>query len=119
MNRHRAIVGIALACVVIAIGIVVFRKAIADVVAPLIFAENTKYAPGYDETKFRSISKGVSKANVRTRLGDPLAARTFADGETVWYYSEQAAATDNYFVRNVVFDRDGHVVRTFAEFYLD
>lgn len=119
MNRHRAIFGIALACVVIATSIVVFRKTIANVVAPLIFAENTKYAPGYNEAKFRSISRGVSKANVRARLGDPLATRTFADGETVWYYSEQAAATDNYFVRNVAFDRDGRVVRTFAEFYLD
>lgn len=92
---------------------------LAEVVLPLIMDERTRYASGYREEAFRAVKRGASEATVRAQLGEPLARHSFPDGETVWYYSQQATGTDNYHLRNVVLDRRGTVMRKVSEFYVD
>jgi len=98
---------------------IVFRKDITDAALSFYFSQRTRYAAKYNEREFRKIVAGDSQQAVRRRLGEPLAVRVFPDGEIVWYYTEQKTGTDNYFVRNVLFDRRGVVNRTYSEFYLD
>jgi hypothetical protein len=98
---------------------VALRETVAELVLPLIMDERTTYAPGYREEAFCALKRGASQATVLAQLGEPLARHSFPDGETVWYYSKQTTGTDNYHLRNVVFDHRGAVVRKVAEFYVD
>lgn len=86
---------------------------------PLIYDERTRYAAGYTEEGFRSLKAGVSKDDVLRVLGEPLSRREIAGGRSIFYYSEQATARDNYLVRNVVFDSQGRLLERHAEFYVD
>ena len=95
------------------------KATVAEIILPLIMDERTTYAPTYREEAFRAVKRGASEATVRAQLGEPLARRSFPDGETIWYYSQQATGTDNYHLRNVVFDSRGAVVRKVSEFYVD
>jgi hypothetical protein len=95
------------------------RESMAEVVLPLLLDENTRYARDYRENIFRALKPGTTEASVHEKLGEPLARRSLPDGETVWYYSEQATATDNYLLRNVVFDGQGRLLRKVTEFYVD
>lgn len=95
------------------------KETVAEIVLPLIMDERTRYAPAYREEAFRAVKRGASEAAVLGQLGEPLARHSFPDGETVWYYSQQVTGTDNYHLRNVVFDSRGVVVRKVAEFYVD
>ena len=90
-----------------------------DSILPLVMSDGTQYAPGFDEARFRELRPGASMAEVRRVLGEPLLLQTFDDGETVFYYSRQRDARDNYRLRNVVFDGSGRMKRRVAEFYLD
>lgn len=90
-----------------------------QVILPIIYDEKTRYAPGYREEAFRSLKPGMSEEEVRKLLGEPLSRRTIPDGRTVLYYSEQATPTDNYLMRNLVFDDQGRLLERRAEFYVD
>jgi outer membrane protein assembly factor BamE (lipoprotein component of BamABCDE complex) len=99
------------------------RRGAAGVWIVLLLAgcadDGTRYAPGFDEARFRELRPGASMSEVKRVLGEPLLQQTFADGETVFYYSRQRDARDNYRIRNVVFDGSGRMIRRVAEFYLD
>ncbi|HEY2092420.1 MAG TPA: outer membrane protein assembly factor BamE [Thermoanaerobaculia bacterium] len=92
---------------------------VGEVLFPMICPERTRYASAYREEAFRSVKPGMTEHDVQRSLGEPLLRKTFPDGETVWYYSKQSTERDNYFVRNIVFDQRGRVVRCDAEFYMD
>ena len=92
---------------------------IGEVVLPLIYEEHTKYAAGYREEAFWSLTPGMSEQEVRQALGDPLSRRPIRDGRWVLYYSEQATATDNYWMRNLIMDERGRLLERRAEFYVD
>jgi len=92
---------------------------LADFILPSVMSDGTQYASGFDESRFRELQRGASMGEVKRALGEPLLQKTFADGETVFYYTRQQDERDNYRLRNVVFDRSGRVVRRVAEFYID
>lgn len=93
--------------------------ALAEFVLPIFLSEKTRYAPWYTERAFHSLKVGDTMDHVRTMLREPLDQRHFPDGDTVWYYSEQATALDNYLARNVVFDERGRLSHMHAQFYVD
>lgn len=95
------------------------RATAGDMILPLIVDEHTRYAAGYREESFRALRLGASEATALSQLGEPLARRSFADGRTIWYYSEQATGTDNYLQRNLTFDSRGKLVRKYSRFYVD
>jgi hypothetical protein len=89
------------------------------IILSLLAGERTTYAPGFDEARFRALSRGTSQTDVISRLGEPLDRHRFASGNTLFRYSTPQSARDNYLVRNVVFDRNGRIVAKQAEFYFD
>jgi outer membrane protein assembly factor BamE (lipoprotein component of BamABCDE complex) len=94
-------------------------RAVTEWVLTLVSSEQTRYGGRYSERAFRNLKAWQSTAEVLSALGEPLARRHFNDGTSIWYYSEQKNQRANYLIRNVVFDKDGHLRRTFAEFYVD
>jgi hypothetical protein len=95
------------------------RATAGDMILPFFLDEHTRYAAGYREENFRALKLGASEATAQSQLGEPLARRSFADGRTIWYYSEQATGTDNYLQRNLTFDSRGRLVRKYSRFYVD
>ena len=74
---------------------------------------NTKYATGFTETAFRTISAGTTCDEVGLTLGEPLEKLRRPDKQ-IWYYAEQADSRANYFLRNVHFDGSCRVTRVYA-----
>jgi hypothetical protein len=79
---------------------------------------DTRYAPRYDERRFRSIKPGATAAEVVTLLGEPLSRRNWGDGTTIWYYSDPGPS-QNYFVRVLIFSPEDRVIARKADCYLD
>lgn len=52
----------------------------------LLISEDTEYAPGYSLKAFRSLEVGLSEAQTRAALGDPLEQRS-VEAYTQWLYS--------------------------------
>jgi hypothetical protein len=100
-----------------------FKRAVAynagQLVLPHVYDEHTRYAPGFKEETFESLPLGTSEADVRKALGEPLERHVTPDGRRVLAYSQQATGQDNYWVRTLVFDVDGRLVRRVADFYVD
>jgi hypothetical protein len=92
---------------------------VVQLILPVIYDERTRYAPGYQEEVFRSLKPGVGEEEARKLLGEPLSKRTLADGRRILYYSEQQTPTDNYLMRTLVFDGQGHLLERHSEFYVD
>ena len=83
--------------------------------------DRIEYAPGYSEKTFLSVTPGMSDAQVRALLGQPLAERRDPMPET-WDYSKEKPMTCRWFrcvmllsdVDRVVFGTDGLVVAAFG-----
>lgn len=88
-----------------------------DGVSAVAASQETRYAPGFTEEKFREVAVGQSREDVRTRLGEPLKAWTVASSEH-WAYSDSPSDGD-YWVRRVSFDSSGRVSEVAAELYVD
>jgi hypothetical protein len=96
-----------------------WKEAVGEVVLPLFDKNDTEYAPGFKEEVFRSVEMGFSQDEVKRRLGEPLSSKTFADGNTCWYYSRHGKKSKSYFLRLLEFDGKGILVARRAEFYVD
>jgi hypothetical protein len=89
----------------------------------------TIYAHGFSESKFRRIEKGMSKAEVRRILGNPLTGNANGhiegalDDENTWSYADldctKIPAGDDdrvtntwYKIRDISFDKTGRMQKT-------
>jgi len=85
-------------------------------------SDATIYAPGFSDSKFRRIEKGMSRAEVQSILGKPLThIEWLMEDESKWYYAfldsakiphDDRVTNTWYKVRVVDFDGAGRVVRT-------
>lgn len=74
--------------------------------------EDTVYAPGYSYWGFRSVEPGMTKAEVRALLGEPLGmGRLYVNGDEIWWYSESPSSSD-FRVRSVSFSRGAVTEKT-------
>lgn len=84
----------------------------------------TIYASGFTDSKFRLVSKGMSKAEVQNILGKPLTnVEGVSDDQNRWFYAYLDRAkipnddrvTNTWFkVREVDFDKSGRVEETLS-----
>jgi hypothetical protein len=82
-----------------------------------VFGEDTVYAPGYTDRLFRKVAVGMTVANVKGLLGEPLSSNPTHEGReygTFWCYSESPSM--NSFRSRAVKMRNGVVVGSYAEF---
>ena len=86
-----------------------------------VLYEDTAYAPGYSDAKWRQVSVGMSEEEVHRILGAPQkrwvtdAPKSTSDFGERWSYSPG----DTNFRCRVLLFRAGRVVEKHSEFYLD
>jgi outer membrane protein assembly factor BamE (lipoprotein component of BamABCDE complex) len=68
----------------------------------------TRYAPLYNESTFRTLLVGMTEEEVVRRLGRPLSV-VGKDMTEIWYYSEPLKSK-NYSHRVVVFDKHKQLI---------
>jgi hypothetical protein len=107
------------ALVVVAI---LFQKTTLDgwqgVFLPLLSeSSETVYAPRYSYFAFRRVRIGMTVAEVRDLIGEPLKIAVRPSGD-VWVYSDSPASR-SYRMREVMFDPRGRVAEVVAEFVFD
>ena len=90
-----------------------------ELVTSMVFAEDTVYAPGFDERAFRTVEIGDGREAVLERLGEPL-ERWNAEptGVETWSYTA-SPGSHSYWLRSIRFDDHGRVSEKNAEFYVD
>jgi hypothetical protein len=93
MTRRSALITVAIG-VVLGIAHFATLDGIVGVLDPLLYATDTRYAPGYSDAAFRRVTSGMQAQQVRELLSTPL--------QEVWDYG----GTPSCFVRVV----DGVVV---------
>ena len=78
------------------------------------------YAPGYSEAAFNCVQPGMSQSEVLALLGQPLVKHSSSHPETgeIWRYSE-APPDKNYWLRIVVFDKNGVVTKKEGHYFVD
>ena len=89
--------------------------------------DTTTWAPGYSDSKFMSISPGMSTNQVLQILGPPLLHEGHDYPEQYWYYTtgnDGARGGTSYcdgstHGRLVVFDKDRHVTYKKKWYYFD
>jgi len=83
----------------------------------LLLKEDTEYASGYTDAGWRSIQVGMTQADVRAVLGEPLQVWQNRSGSVSMRWSRSPGST-NYRSRVLLLEND-RVVKKHAEFYLD
>jgi hypothetical protein len=78
----------------------------------LVACDNATYAPGFSEDAFRKVQLGMSLAEVKALLGEPLESQESTPGE-VWRYGEIAGPAQG--PRTWVFQLAGNPVVVFGE----
>jgi hypothetical protein len=86
-------------------------------VLPLLFREDTEYAPGYSPAGFRSLRPGMSQDDVFDVLGPPLEKYALEGGREGWRWS-RSRGDRSYRVRVAIFET-GEVSEIIHKFYLD
>ncbi len=81
-----------------------------------VLGDDTVYAEGYSDAKFRQVALGSSQQEVLSILGPPLGTGVH-NGESILRYA-RSAHDSNYHVRVIVL-RDGRVSEKLHEFYVD
>lgn len=88
----------------------------------------TRFAPGYSDSAFRNIERGVNKGRVFDLLGEPLDKETYGPCQTmptasdcaeIWYYSTSSGESGDYSIRAVELGGDGVVRRRLSSLTLD
>jgi SmpA / OmlA family len=85
-----------------------------------LYGYGTVYSPGYSESRFNSIRKGMTRQQVETIMGPPL-TKTIAEyqgGDEMWAFSDQPSITSNYWQRWVIFNK-GQVSIIVKDFWID
>ena len=94
------------------------REKLEEGLGPLVDRPQTQFAPALREEVFYSLPLGSSKSQVLRDLGPPLGSRVCPNGTICWDYSAAAASDASYFVRVLVFDGSGSLVRKRMGFVL-
>ena len=81
-----------------------------------LLGDDTIYAEGYSDVKFRQVALGSSQEEVLSILGPPLETGVH-NGESILRYAK-SAQDSNYRVRVIVL-RNGRVLDKRHEFYVD
>jgi len=98
---------------------VVLQVELYDGILSVLLPEDTQYAGGYDETRFRQLGLPAPAADVVRELGPPLQRLSRPGGGEAWIYSRSPRDT-HYRVRVVHVDIDGGVATDkLHEFYVD
>lgn len=81
--------------------------------------EQTEYATGFDERRWKLVRAGMAETDVVGLLGPPL--ERFADdsGSSQTLFYSRGAADGSHWHRSVTLDRSGRVVRVTGLFYYD
>lgn len=82
-----------------------------------LLPEDTAYAPGYDEARFRALAAPTSAATALEQLGEPLYRSVARDGTETWVYSR--SPSDTHYRERVLHLRGGTVIEKHHEFYVD
>jgi hypothetical protein len=90
---------------------------VAGVFWSLGFEEDTEYAPGYSDSAFRKIHKGMSRTEVLAILGPPLRTVDQGAGRESLAYSR--SPRDKSYRERVVILENGKVFRIIQQFYVD
>jgi hypothetical protein len=90
---------------------------ISGVFWSLCFREDTEYAVGYSDARFREVEIGMTENDVTQLLGAPLETRSLENDMESWRYSRSPTDT-SYRIRSVLFER-GRVEAIYHEFYVD
>ncbi len=84
---------------------------------PLVFSEDTEYAPGYSAAAFEQLRPGMSEHEVLALVGPPLEKYSIPQSGDVWQWT-RSPGSNSYRERVVVFT-NGRVSATRHEFYID
>ena len=87
---------------------------------------DTRFAPGYSESAFDSLTVGMTAEDVQQKLGTPLFTHTNRDGAIQWGYTDDGKcivgdwklADFAWLGREVTF-RDGTVTQVHKQVYCD
>jgi len=79
--------------------------------------DSTVYSPGYSEENFNAVVSGMNLRGVEALLGRPFRASEVADGQRLEY--SRTESDDSYYLRIVVLDQRGVVIRTVSDWYQD
>lgn len=85
----------------------------------IMLLPDTEYAPGYSNWRFLQVREGMSAAEVRALLGEPLSVNEMqsATGGKVWIYSR--SPHDTHFRCRVLVFHGSVVTEVHTEFYVD
>jgi len=95
-----------------------FRERIEEGFGPLLDQPQTRFAPLFREEVFRALDMGSTQSQVLMALGSPLSRRYCSGGTVCWDYSTAAASDASHYVRVLVFDGSGRLVRRHMGFVL-
>jgi hypothetical protein len=98
------------------------KEAAAGTLLGLLFAldpDPARYAPGYNEAAFRSLTLGLLEPEVMARVGSPLSTRVLPDKGRAWYYSGSGPGSQDYLTRVLIFDDRGVLTERHSDCYLD
>jgi hypothetical protein len=85
---------------------------------PLVWEDDTEFAPGYSAAGFWMVRAGMSPAEVVARVGPPLERYPIREsGEEGWRWTR--SPHDSSYRERVVIFRGGRVSEKHSEFYVD
>ncbi len=82
----------------------------------VLLGEDTEYAAGYSDTRWRQVRPGMTRSEVRALLGEPLSQWPISGGTGERW--TRSPGDTHYRCRVVIYDGD-LVTRKHAEFYVD
>jgi len=77
----------------------------------------TRYAPGFSETGFSKVQRGMTREEVKWLLGEPLDKRRWPPSGYLWEYSEPGTNIPHFHQRDILFTPDGKVSQRVKRYY--
>jgi len=125
-SNKKLLVGVLLACLLGVFAFVFYDPRLKPGWEPFFWVlflreDASVYAPGYSEAAFNRVQPGMSRSEVLALLGPPLVKY---DGSSnpktseIWRYS-QAPPDKNYWLRIVIFDKNGIVSGKLGYYFVD
>lgn len=85
---------------------------------PLVFKEDTQFAPGYSHAAFHQVTVGMTADDVLRLLGAPLFKNSREQGGEEWWSWSRSRRSNSYWVRGVVLE-EGRITKVVHKFYFD
>jgi outer membrane protein assembly factor BamE (lipoprotein component of BamABCDE complex) len=115
-RRSLLVLSVALSVVLVAVA----QSTVRERLISLYLGEVTVYTERYSESRFRSISPGMSMTDVLSVMGPPLRRAPWGGYPQVWFYSDQKTITDNFWRRWVIVDtRKDRVATIVDDFWIE